>query len=320
MFSTSALTLCFLIATRCLAESCWRGTQCTFPTEASFPGPWEANIYAPSTRNPRPKSVLSLETGKKVNDFGVGETTLNGNGSAVVFDFGVEVGGVSTINYTLGGDPVTLGMAWTEAKDYIGYVSDSSNGNYRGPHGALLSQDGAWTVPLKTRSGSYTVPVERLRAGFRYLTVYILTNGTSTLKIEDVSLEIVFQPTWSNLRAYQGYFQCTDSLLNRIWYSGAYTLQTNAAPPDAGRVKTSTITHGGWLNNAVVGVGKSVILDGAKRDRWIWPGDMGVAVPSAFYSTGDLESSKNSLQTLYNNQVLLDETTSPNFNSQTANE
>ncbi len=302
MVSRLHYAYCLFFAGSCLAASCWRNTTCTFPTTASFPGPWDANIYAPETRNPRPKHILSLATGQRTSSF-PGEAVLSGNGSALVFDFGVEVGGVISLHYALTSSPATLGLAFTEAKDYIGYSSDSSNGNDRGPGGALLSQDGAWLAPLDVGSGIYEMPVERLRAGFRYLTVFILTNGTTTLTIKDVSVEIVFQPTWSNLRAYQGYFHSNDEELNRIWYAGAYTLQTNAAPPETGRVTTSTITHGGWLNNATVGSGASVILDGAKRDRWVWPGDMGVAVPSALYSTGDLESGKNSLQTLFDNQV-----------------
>lgn len=284
--------------------SCWRDTVCTFPTDPSFPGPWDANIFSPATRNPRPKHVLSLANLEHLGDYPGTDTTLEGNGSALVFDFGIEVGGVVSVNYSIEGDPVTLGIAFTEARNYISYSSDSSNGNYRGPGGTLISQDGAWHADLeRNSSGTYTMPVERLRGGFRYLTLFILTNGTSTLEIKDVSLEIVFQPTWSNLRAFQGYFHSNDEDLNKIWYSGAHTLQTNAAPPETGRVTTSVITHGGWLNNATLGVGDSIQLDGAKRDRWIWPGDMGVAAPSAFYSTGDLESIMNSLQTLYNYQV-----------------
>lgn len=37
--------------------------------------------------------------------------------------------------------------------------------------------------------------------------------------------------------------------------------------------------------------------------RAVWPGDMGIAVPSAFVSLGDLTSVKNALQVMYNTQV-----------------
>ncbi|KAF4872652.1 hypothetical protein CGCSCA1_v008390 [Colletotrichum siamense] len=295
-----------------LASSCWRNATCTHPTEASFPGPWDANIYAPDSRTARPKSVLSLATGDAIGSFPCAQP-LKGNGSALVFDFGVLVGGITTVNYTYTGDgPATLGLAWTEAKNWIGEYSDNSNGNYRGPNATLISVDGALFHNITAAGeGSYTVPFAQLRGGFRYLTLYLMTNSSSsstsnttapTLAIDDVSLEIVFQPTWSNLRAYQGYFHSSSDLLNKIWYAGAYTLQTNAAPPETGRVLTEAVWNGSWFNDAYLGVGSSLLLDGAKRDRWIWPGDMGVAVPSAFVSTGDLESARNALQTMFDYQ------------------
>ncbi|OHX00407.1 bacterial alpha-l-rhamnosidase domain-containing protein [Colletotrichum incanum] len=309
MVSSKSILVNFGLIASALAQSCWRNATCTHPTEASFPGPWDENIYAPDSRTARPKSVLSLSTGEPLAPFpslSPNPQVLKGNGSALVFDFGVLVGGITTVNYTLTSGSATLGLAWTEAKNWIGEHSDNSNGNYRGPGQALISDDGALFHDITAPGeGFYTVPFAQLRGGFRYLTLYIITNSTTantTLSIDNVSLEIVFQPTWSNLRAYQGYFHSSDDLLNKIWYSGAYTLQTNAAPPETGRVLTEDVWDGGWFNNAWLGVGSSLLLDGAKRDRWIWPGDMGVAVPSAFVSTGDLESAKNAIQTMFDFQ------------------
>lgn len=58
----------------------------------------------------------------------------------------------------------------------------------------------------------------------------------------------------------------------------------------------------GWANNGTLGPGDTIIVDGAKRDRAVWPGDMGIAAGGSFYSIGDLSSIKNALQTMYNNQ------------------
>ena len=145
------------------------------------------------------------------------------------------------------------------------------------------------------------MPDKYLRCGFRYLTVFLVTADSGSVQIDDLSLELAFKPTWSNLRAYQGYFHCNDELLNRIWYSGAYTLQTNEVPVTTGRVAKGITS--GWANNGTLGPGDTIIVDGAKRDRAVWPGDMGIAVPSAFVSLGDLESVKNALQIMYNTQV-----------------
>jgi hypothetical protein len=146
------------------------------------------------------------------------------------------------------------------------------------------------------------MPDKVMRGGFRYMTVFLITDTATTVSISDIELEISFQPTWPNLRAYQGYFHSDDELLNRIWYAGAYTLQTNSVPVNTGR--WVPMLANGWANNGTLGPGDTIIVDGAKRDRAVWPGDMGIAVPSGFVSIGDLDSVKNALQVMYNYQVV----------------
>ena len=146
------------------------------------------------------------------------------------------------------------------------------------------------------------MPDIRLRGGFRYMTTFLLANDTTTiLNITNVSLELAFQPPWPNLKANQGYLHSDDELVNRIWYAGAYTVQTDFVPTNTGRQLPFPTT--GWANNGTLGPGDTTIVDGAKRNRAVWPGDMGVAVPSAFVSLGDLESMKNALQVMYDTQV-----------------
>ena len=106
----------------------------------------------------------------------------------------------------------------------------------------------------------------------------------------------------SDLRAYPNYFYSDDQLINRIWYAGAYTVQTNIIANDTGRVWNPAPATG-WNNGAVVGeFGATVLVDGAKRDRTVWPGDLGISVPTDYVSLGDMVTIKNSLQTLYNHQ------------------
>ncbi|RKU49127.1 hypothetical protein DL546_007740 [Coniochaeta pulveracea] len=275
-------------------QSCWRDTGCSDITESAFPGPWESNIYAPESRIISPRAVLSAETGQVIPPTNE-QLYLAKNGSSFVFDFGIEVGGIATVKYRVGGHGSgAVGLAFTEAKDYIGEWSDTSNGGFKGPDGALYSN---FSGPGEAE---YTMPDAKIRGGFRYLTLFLIAEQAS-VTITDVSLEIGFQPTWSNLRAYQGYFHSSDEVLNRIWYSGAYTLQTNAVPPSTGRSAPPSVTHG-WLNDGFLGPGDTVIVDGAKRDRAVWPGDMGVAVPSSFVSIGELDSVKNALQVMYDYQ------------------
>lgn len=274
-------------------NSCWRDTSCSGPTEGAFSGVWDKNIYAPSSRTVRPTSILS-DLKSNVNADSNHPTTakFHGNGSLAVFDFGKEVGGIVHLEYTSSGSGA-LGLAFTEGKNWIGEWSDSSSALYH--DGALYSNFSS------AGTHSYIMPDKYLRGGFRYLTLFVITEDSTTVQLKDVSLELAFQPTWSNLRAYQGYFHSSDEMLNRIWYSGAYTLQTNEVPVNTGRVTKGVTT--GWVNNGTLGPGDTIIVDGAKRDRAVWPGDMGIAVPSAFVSLGDLDSVKNALQIMYNTQV-----------------
>jgi hypothetical protein len=48
-----------------------------------------------------------------------------------------------------------------------------------------------------------------------------------------------------------------------------------------------------------LGIAGPIIVDGAKRDRAVWPGDMGIAVPTQFVSTLDLLPTKNALTTQF---------------------
>ncbi|KAK0661450.1 hypothetical protein DIS24_g2726 [Lasiodiplodia hormozganensis] len=277
--------------------SCWRDTVCDGPTEAAFPGPWDSSIYAPSARTVSPKSILSVANASVISPY-PGANTLQGNGSALVFDFGLEVGGIVHLSYSAIGSGV-LGLAFSEAKNWIGLTSDSSNGLFEAGDGAIY--DTLFNTAAASNR-SYVMPDEKLRGGFRYLTLFLLTNSTAATSIDigDVQLELAFQPTWANLRAYQGYFHSSDELLNRVWYAGAYTLQTNAVPVNTGRAWPAM--SAGWANNGSLANGSTVIVDGAKRDRAVWPGDMGVAVPAAYVSTGELESVRNALQVMYDYQ------------------
>ncbi|THW77471.1 Six-hairpin glycosidase [Aureobasidium pullulans] len=277
------------------AQSCWENLTCTGPLDAAFPGEWSTNIFAPSSRTVAPTSILSLANTSVISAW-PGPAHIAGNGSALVFDFGKEVGGLATITYTAQGSGA-LGLAFSEAKNHIGLWSDSSNGKFAPGGGDGAIYDNFTTAGNHT----YTMDKAHLRGGFRYLTLFLITNETSSaIDINTIFLEIGFQPTWSNLQAYQGYFHSSDDDLNKIWYSGAYTLQTNAVPVDTGRwVPTLAV---GWANNGSLSNGTTVIVDGAKRDRAVWPGDMGVAVPATFVSIGDLDSVANALQTMYDHQ------------------
>lgn len=88
---------------------------------------------------------------------------------------------------------------------------------------------------------------------------------------------------------------------------GAYTNQLCTIQPTAGNAlvhlrvlnSSSKVTEPvTWYNNYTITNGTSCLVDGAKRDREVWPGDMSIAVPSIFVSTNDLVTVRNSLESL----------------------
>ncbi|RYP73883.1 hypothetical protein DL771_003325 [Monosporascus sp. 5C6A] len=103
--------------------------------------------------------------------------SLRANNSSWIFDLGVEIRGVIYVNYTLSGSPATLGLALTDSKIWIGQRSENSNG--------VTDPD--------------------------LIHYRILLRDTV-----GVELEISFQPTWSDLKAYQGYFHSDDEIPNKI--------------------------------------------------------------------------------------------------------
>ncbi len=102
--------------------------------------------------------------------------------------------------------------------------------------------------------------------GFRFALVTVSSPGSVSLS----SAGVDFQAYRATPADYRGWFLSSDDQLNRMWYSGAYTLQMNLKAPG--------------LN----GLADARIYDGAKRDRSIWTGDLLVQGPTAISTLGDV--------------------------------
>jgi hypothetical protein len=114
--------------------------------------------------------------------------------------------------------------------------------------------------------------------GFRFILLTLTSPGSVSLSV----LRVDFQALRATPADYRGWFLSSDQQLNRMWYSGAYTLQLNLKP--AG------------LN----GLPDLRIYDGAKRDRSIWTCDLLVQAPMAISTLGDVgaEYVKSSLNVI----------------------
>jgi hypothetical protein len=246
---------------------------------------------SPSSRTLAPVAVQRIHGGVSSSGqmLSGGSTTIHGMGSYIVLDFGKEVGGVTSLQFGAVSDSAqSVFLAFSESILYTGPQSDWSSGR---------QGDGSLTVTA-VANGTYSVPPENLRGGFRYLTIGLETSGS--VELSGVTLYFTPAPTLSDLRGYSGSFRSNDDLINRVWYAGAYTVQMDTIDPLQGRVWPAPSS--GWLNNEVGGSGTTILVDGAKRDRAVWPGDLGISALTAFLTTGDTLSIKNDLDTLFAGQ------------------
>ena len=158
-------------------------------------------------------------------------------------------------------------------------------------------------------TGPEFVTVERQyeRGGFRYLS--LINHGTRSVDISNLTVNFTAMPHFQELGSYTGYFHSNDEKLNRVWYAGAYTNELCTIDPTHG----DSLVHLGtinstqnislpavdtWYLNYTIANGSSVLTDGAKRDRLVWPGDMSISAPGIFVSTNDMVTIKNSLDSL----------------------
>jgi Bacterial alpha-L-rhamnosidase C-terminal domain/Bacterial alpha-L-rhamnosidase 6 hairpin glycosidase domain len=143
-------------------------------------------------------------------------------------------------------------------------ITGALTGDRNGFNGVGVDPSRADTFTL---SGPGTVgnAADQIQGGQRFQAITVTTPGT----VELTSVGIHFRHPNASSADYQGHFLSSDDRLNRIWYQGAYTNDTDMVP--IGAVPNQTIP---------------VILDGAKRDRRPWIGDLLVQGRTAFDSLG----------------------------------
>ncbi|KIK50530.1 glycoside hydrolase family 78 protein [Collybiopsis luxurians FD-317 M1] len=274
-------------------------------------GPWDAFNFAPKTRTVYAASIRHAEpsvsgSGNLLEPNG-SSTVLSEKGAWVTLDFGKEVGGLISMNFdSINSSSSSISLAFTESPMFINpLLSDDSSFPI-----ATMNYDGVLPVPVPPATaleeGFWTQPAFSLRGGFRFLTIALTSKDGGAVAISNVSCEIEFMPHVEDMTAYSGYFYAKDNefededFLTKLWYAGAYTVQTNTVPVNTGR-QVPFEPQGHWANNATLGVASPIIVDGAKRDRAVWPGDMGIAVPTQFVSTFDLIPTRNALSTMFAN-------------------
>jgi alpha-L-rhamnosidase len=150
-------------------------------------------------------------------------------------------------------------------------------GDANGNNGVGTDPNRTDTFNLTAASDDTTVgnAVTNVQGGERYEAITLTTPGTVTLS--GAGITVKFNNAGES--AYQGNFLSSDKTLNKIWYDGVYTAQTDTVPTGA-VCSTSAASSTPACSQA------PTILDGAKRDRRPWSGDLSVEGRTLFDSLG----------------------------------
>lgn len=152
--------------------------------------------------------------------------------SGILLDFGKELqGGLQLItDQSPGGKPIKVRIRFGES------VSEAMS-NIDTIHGATndhAMRDFIISLPWLGK-------LEVGNTGFRFVRIDVVDDHVE-LKLKEARAIFVFRDI-----PYLGSFRCSDTLLNKIWITGAYTVQLNM---------------------------QNYLWDGIKRDRLVWVGDM----------------------------------------------
>ncbi|KAJ5617298.1 hypothetical protein N7537_002412 [Penicillium hordei] len=264
--------------------------------------PYAEYIYAPPSRTLIPPVVVGIN-GSVTNPASLTNASdthpaIFDGLSSVTFDFQKNIAGIVSIDVASASSDAFIGVTFSESSLYVSEQACDAT--------ADAGFDSPIWFSFADGPGLYTAAKKHNRGGFRYMT--LVSNTTATVSLNRVTVNFTAAPA-QDLRAYTGYFHSDDEILNRIWYAGAYTNQLSTIDPASGnalpwyRIINSTETIAlpdtvPWWSNYTISNGSSVLTDGAKRDRLIWPGDMSISLESIGVSTYDLYSVRVALELL----------------------
>jgi len=290
------------------------------PGEPENPN-WQRYVLGPTTAIARPVRIVStsgqIENAAALVTPGNGSsatltrTANESNPTNIVLDYGIDVGGLPTIDVAAASGSPRLRASSSESLPYLTVDGDHGPSHSADPH-----RYDEYTV-----AGAGTITNAYVQGGERYQMISLTTPGTVALRAVGIKIGF-YQP---GADGYRGHFVCSDETLNKIWYASVYTLQTNMLPP--GTIAAPKISRDNHAKPAgsnvpvftstdsrLASLGASpapsrifdllpsnkipVVVDGAKRDRSVWSGDLAVQGPVIYYSTGASEYIRESLRLL----------------------
>lgn len=246
---------------------------------------WRAGVLDVDGTHVYPKSVAvsSGEAGVQDRDgllrAGGASTTLRRDGEdgpVLVVDLGVLTSGYVEVGLADGTDaPVRL--AYAEGKEFLDpIIGDGSADPADFFHGG---QTPGTDDDPDARADVFTPPGEQamvtspgLRGSQRYVAVSL--DGPGSAAIDYIRVRQTQRPG-----RYEGYFHSSDRALNEAWFASAYGVNLSVAKDDRRN------PDAGWI-----------VLDGPKRDRIPYVGDLQIVARSGYYQSGDYrESVRNTI-------------------------
>lgn len=247
-------------------RACALGVLAVLVMSAS--GCWQQYVIAPTTDDVRPKAVVAT-TGNVTGaanllQGGTGGATLTfppgGTSPSILLDFGQDVAGVPTVNVTAASGSPVLRTAYAERLSAAGPAGDGD---------PFIPLTGVAPHRFRTVTVNAPGPITDglVQGGLRYQWISLDSPGTVTIAATTIHFAgIRVRPS-----DYQGWFSSSSPELDRLFYSGAYTVQLNMLAPG---VQTDV----------------QAIVDGSRRDRMVWATDLNVAARTTFYTLGSTGS------------------------------
>lgn len=273
----------------------------TTPSASADPADWHRYVEGSQSDKVTPQAIVST-SGDVKNGQGLirgGDVTLtksaDGPDPVVVLDYGIDVAGVPYFDVSAATGTPTLSASYSEGQQFIGPDGDEQSTTFFPRPGVDPKRVDNYQVAGKGMIDNNTV-----QGGERYECLRLTTPGSVTLR----AVGIRSTGFRADKDAYQGWFLSSDEQLNKIWYAGAYTAQLNMLPvgaPDAGP--------------------QPVLLDGAKRDRLLWLGDLAQTAPTVAVSLGrnGADYIKQTLAMFGNNQITTQPSAQPAAAAKTQN-
>jgi hypothetical protein len=232
----------------------------------------------PGSREVKPVKISTTDLNRKVlhsREYspGAGLELRAGAGkrTAILIDFGKEVGGYPRLEFGTG-DMLLVGAVAAENVERVPPALLS----------AITIADHSITRWSFRPSGQGTRGPHC--GGFRYLWVFPESPGRATLR----SVKLDYTPYSCEDRDSCGYFLCSDNDLNRAWFAGLHTLEMCTVDP----------ALGGHDARWKIGEGPWVITDGASKERLVCGADLAAAAPASLVSDWNVDAVRDSILSL----------------------